>query len=296
MVPYGPPIDLEEFWVESALEAEDHPLELWRSPFPDREEGDHFVYTYSFRGIRQNRIHGWVAIPKESPRDNPAFLWVPPYGRESLLPNGYGTRKGFVSASLNFHGLEAFHQESYRPDRGYFADGLEEPRTWIFRSMFQDAILAIKALRTFSEVDADRIGSMGMSQGGGISLWLGAWCRYVKVVCSDMPFLGGMADTLGRPSYRYPQKELVDFAAELPMGHERVLYTLSYFDTVHQAAFSKVPTQISLGLRDPAVRPETARRVYESLVTEKRLVEYPGGHDWDPDMIDNNRDWLMRFL
>ena len=51
-------------------------------------------------------------------RRAPGFVWIPPYGRESLLPNAYGTREGFVSLSFNFFGHEAFHQEKYVTARG----------------------------------------------------------------------------------------------------------------------------------------------------------------------------------
>jgi hypothetical protein len=26
------------------------------------------------------------------------------------------------------------------------------------------------------------------------------------------------------------------------------------------------------------------------------MVEYDWGHDWHPDMIENNREWLERWL
>lgn len=170
-----------------------------------------------------------------------------------------------ASLSFNFHGHDAFHQEEYKVSRGYFAEGAEEPRTWVFRRMIQNAYLAAKVLQAQPEVDEDRIAAAGMSQGGGMSIWLGALCPIVKVVCADMPFLSAIRHTLSKPVHRYPLKELLDFAEGIPLGKERILHTLSYYDTVNMATFCRVPTQVSMGLKDPSVRPECVQATFDAL-------------------------------
>jgi cephalosporin-C deacetylase len=240
-------------------------------------------------------VNAWIAYP-QGERGLPAFLWPPPYGRESLMPNDFGTRKGFVSMSPNFFGEDAFHQEKYVPERGYFAEGAEWPTTWVFRRIIQDAIVAIRVLQAQVEVDESRIGAMGMSQGGGIAIWLGAFCPIVKAVCADMPFLGAIQHTLSMPVHRYPLRELTDFMDTIPVGRERVLNTLSYFDTMNVATRCVKPTHVSLGLKDPACRPDTVRAIFEALPGSKMLRSYDWGHDWLPDMIGNNRRWLLENL
>jgi cephalosporin-C deacetylase-like acetyl esterase len=54
------------------------------------------------------------------------------------------------------------------------------------------------------EVDEERIGAAGMSQGAGMAIWLGTWCSIVKAICADMPFLGATWVSLVRGAYRYP--------------------------------------------------------------------------------------------
>jgi len=289
------PEDLEWFWQEAISEANTVRLDYRRSLTNDYELEGFVVETLEFTGMGGHRLHGWIAYP-EGARRLPGFVWVPPYGRESKLPDAYGTREGFVSLSFNFHGEGPFHQEKYVTERGYFALGSADPETWVFRTMLQNAHIATRVLQAQTEADEDRIGAMGMSQGGGISIWLGAWCPIIKAVCADMPFLGNIANTLTNTVYRYPLKELSDFMAELPVGEARVLNTLSYFDTVHQAAFCKVPTQVSLGLKDPACRPDTVRAIFNALPGPKMLRSYEGGHDWDPEMVENNRKWLLDNL
>lgn len=303
MNPFQPdlPEDFESFWQETVAEAKAAPLDFRReagvrghdSVSHPQDSGETSLIT--FRGIEGSPRFGWIHAPKGA-RRLPSFLWIPPYGRESLLPNEFGTRDGFASMSFNFFGHEAMHQEKYVPARGYFAEGVTEPETWVFRRMFQDAYLAARVMQAQPEVDEDRIGSMGMSQGGGISIWLGAWCPIVKAVSADMPFLGAMRSALNRNAHRYPLKELIDFAETIPVGMERVLNTISYFDTMNQATFCRVSTQVSLGEKDPAARPENVEAIFDALSCEKRLIRYDWGHDWHPEMVENNRRWMIDHL
>jgi cephalosporin-C deacetylase len=291
--PYVPE-DFDEFWGEAVAEANAAPLDFHRSLTNDFDLPGFIVETVEFRGMKE-KLHGWLAYPPQA-RRAPGFVWVPPYGRESLLPNEYGTREGFVSFSFNFFGHGAFHQEKYVTSRGYFAEGAESPETWVFRRMLQDAILATRVLQAQLEADENRIGAMGMSQGAGISIWLGAWCKIVRAVCADMPFLGAIRQTLLSSVYRYPLKEVTDYMETIPLGKERVLNTISYFDTINQATRCEKPTLVSRGLKDPACRPETVQAVFDALPGTKMLRTYDWGHDWHPDMIENNRQWLLENM
>lgn len=290
-----PPEDFNEFWAEAMTEAHQVGLDYHRSLTNDFDLPGFTVETIEFATVNGRRLHGWLAFPPGA-RRLPSFVWLPPYGRESRLPDAYGTRPGFASLSFNFHGHAAFHQEKYVQARGYFADGVESPETWIFRQMIQDSYVATRVLQAQVEVDEDRMGVMGMSQGGGLAIALGAWCPIIKVVCADMPFLGGIRNTLLNQVYRYPLKELADAMTTIPLGEVRIMNTLAYFDTINQATQCTVPTLVSLGLRDPACRPETVQAIYDALPGSKKLEVYDWGHDWHPSMIGNNQQWLREHL
>ncbi len=294
LLPY-PPEDMVEFWKEAQSDAQAIPLYFKRQTVSVNSAHGHKVEILEFTGASGRKINGWIAYPNGA-RRLPSFLWIPPYGRESLLPNQYGTRVDMCSMSLNFHGESAFHEEKYQVDRGYFSQGAESPETWIFRRMLIDVLVALRVLQAQPEADESRIGAMGMSQGGGLAIWAAAWSNIVRAVCADMPFLGGMRHALAVSAYRYPLKEVIDFMDSIPVGRERVMHTISYYDTLNQATQCKVPIQISLGLKDPACKPETVRAIYNALPVEKRLFEYSGGHDWDTEMIENNREWLLDNL
>ncbi|MCL6624133.1 MAG: acetylxylan esterase [Fimbriimonadales bacterium] len=290
--PYVPE-DFDEFWEEAISEAKEVPLDFRRGRENVSSLQGFWVEEITFLGMGERWLRGWMAYPLVREGRLSAFLWVPPYGRSSSLPDVFTTREGFASMSFNLIGEGAFHQEEYEISRGYYALGAEDPRRWIYRRIYQDCWLAVRVLRVQIEVDEDRLGAMGLSQGGGIALALGALSPYLKVVCGDLPFLSAMRYILSQGVHRYPLKELLDYAMELPLGMERIKNTLSYYDTLNFATRVKVPAQVSLGLRDPACPPETVRAVYEALRVPKRLMEYEGGHDWDLRMVSYNREWMM---
>ncbi|MBL8088635.1 MAG: acetylxylan esterase [Chthonomonas sp.] len=289
------PEDFDEFWAEVAHEAQSVRLDYHRSLRKDFPLDGFVVERLEFTSVGNRRISGWFAYP-EGARRLPGFVWIPPYGRESLLPNSYGTREGFTSLSFNLHGEDAFHQEKYVPARGYFAEGAGSPQTFVFKTLVQHVMVGARVLQAQIETDEDKVAAMGMSQGAGLAIWAGAHSPVIKAVAADMPFLGSMTTALGRNAYRYPLKELVDFMEREPLGPEKVRHTLSYFDTVHQASRCKVPTLVSAGLKDPSVRPETVEAIVAALPGEHRHVIYDWGHDWHPEMIGNNRDWLLAHL
>ena len=294
-LPYEKPEDFQQFWDEATAEAMECPLKVSNFRVLPHQASTHEIETFSFAGISGKARHGWLAYP-EGARNLPGFLWVPPYGRESKLPDEYGTRTGMVSMSFNFHGEDAFHQEIYRKERGYFADGAEDRHSWIFRSMFQDAIIALRILHAQVQVNSDQIGVAGMSQGGGMSIWLGAWMPLVKSVCAEMPFMCGMGDTVKNYAYRYPVKEIADFMDEIPIGEARVMNTISYYDTIYQAEYCKVPTHITVGTKDPSCRLPNVQAMYDNLTCKKHLEIMEWGHDWHPSMILNTKRWFFQTL
>jgi cephalosporin-C deacetylase len=290
------PEDFDAFWQEAFDRANVSPLDYARQKQSQVSLETHDIELISFRSIEGSRVNGWLALPKKRLGKARCFVWVPPYGRESNLPNNYTTREGFVSLSFNFFGHDAFHQETYQTHRGYFADGILDPNTCVFKRMAQDVFIAVRVLRSQLEADEDRLAVCGMSQGAGMAIWAGAHSPHVKLVCADMPFLCGMQETFSKPIYRYPLKEVTDFAETVPLGMERVLYTLAYFDTVNQSTRVKVPTLVSYGLKDPACKPANVKAAYDAIPSKKTLVEYQGGHDWDPGMVNINFDFMMENL
>jgi cephalosporin-C deacetylase len=307
------PDGFEEFWSGTVGEAMSAPLDFDRRAQGEVSRSGFAIDLVSFRGVSGSRLNGWFALPsgdlhpptpsssgaRTSPQEEgefPGFLWLPPYGRWSMQPNEYGTREGFCSLSLNYFGESAFHSEAYTPERGYLAEGIESPATWVFRRVFQDSVLAGRVLAALPEVDAGRIGAMGMSQGGGVAIWMGAFCPFVQCVVGDMPFGAARPVVFSRDVHRYPLREAVDWWGSDASRRAAAMRTMSYFDTVNMASLCRVPTLVTYGTKDPAVREFEVRSVYEALAGEKEIAGIEWGHDWHPSMVERNAAWLRRWL
>jgi cephalosporin-C deacetylase len=161
--------------------------------------------------------------------------------------------------------------------------------------MFLDSYLMARLLNELHPSEKG-LGAMGMSQGGGLAIWLGAYCSLIRAVVADMPFLAGMEWVLSQKMPRYPLKELADFIESAPENREALVRTLSYFDTLTQAGECYTPTLVTQGKRDPAVRPDQVKAIFEALPGTKELVEIDWGHDWHPSMVERNQEWLERYL
>lgn len=284
------------FWEETTAQAMAAPLDWQLVPqFEIKREG-FGIRRIKFRGIEGGTLWGWVAEPVGVDR-GPGFLWIPPYSRWSMLPNEYGTREGCTSLSLNFFGEDSFHQEVYTPSRGYFAHGAESPETWVYRRMYQDAVIAFRILGLLDSVNRNRMAACGMSQGAGMAIWMGAFCPGVECVCADMPFLGAIHWVLHEGKvHRYPLKELIDWRGEMDNRAHELDRTLGFFDTAIVAGHCRVPVQLTLGLKDPAVKPVQVEAVFARLAGEKALDRLDWGHDWHESMVERNHAWMDRWL
>lgn len=289
------PEGFDEFWYGLVGEAMSAPLDLSRTWVDEGVSDSHVVQLLAFRGAGGSTRQGWIAFPHGA-RRLAGFLCIPPYGRWSMQPNEHGTRAGHVSMSFNFFGEGPFHHEPYSVERGYFAEGAESPDTWVFGRMFQDCVIALRLLQAQVEVDEHRLGATGLSQGGGMALWLGAFCPLVRSVVADMPFIAGVPWVLQRNVHRYPIKELIDFMDSLPLGREQVMNTLSFFDTLNVATRVEVPTRLTYGTRDPSVHAPQVLAIHKVVSAPKEIEELDSGHDWHPRMVEGTLSWFRRTL
>ena len=118
----------------------------------------------------------------------------------------------------------------------------------------------------------------------------------MKCVVADLPFGAARPKVFEQRILRYPLKEIVDYIDGDDRKREEVMNTMSYFDTVNLATRCEVPTLLTLGERDPAVRPFEVESIFEVLPGQKRMERLDWGHDWHPSMVNRNRDWMLSHV
>lgn len=296
----SPPEDFLQFWERTAWSHIDEPLTIERTHRDSDDTDTYTVDRLSFSGADGQRIHGWFGVPKESPGYSiGGLLWLPVYGFNALEIGHHSTLPGFATFSINLLGFPVDFSEQYDSRTaigGYMAKGLETRETYIFRKFVITALRALDVLAQQPEVDPEKLVAAGMSQGGGLSLWLTTLTNRLKAVCADMPFFADHHEYRARQMARYPYREIFDFLQTHPGMEEEVNETLRYFDTLNFAPHARCPAQLSYGTKDPAVRPGGVKSVLAALPEPKNLIVYENGHEWVPTMPQNNLAWVRQFL
>ncbi len=84
-----------------------------------------------------------------------------------------------------------------------------------------------------------------------------------------------------------------------PQRTDRLMRTLSYFDTMNFAGLVTCPTMIGVGLSDDIVPPETVCAIANHLTAPHEVLEYPVSHSdsRDEHLWENfERRWLKIAL
>ncbi len=289
-----PPADLEPFWRAVAAEADTLPLQLERVHFAEDDLPTHRVERLRWLGCDGRGREGWFAIPHTAPLPAPAVLYLPGYGVSTVPINENTAFERCLTFSINLHGYAVVPNVPYSPELGYFTQGIESPQTYVYRRIMLECLLAMRVLAAQPEVDSARLTVAGLSQGGGLAVMMGAWCKLVKRVVAELPALTYWEYLLQRAVWRYPMKEFQDYMERYGVPLESLLQTLQYYDTVNHAPFVVAPVQLSLALKDPGIRAPVVFSLYEALRVTKRLLIYEElGHDWSPAMRPRLEEWVL---
>ena len=100
-----------------------------------------------------------------------------------------------------------------------------------YRGFYIDAARTIDFLLSRDEVDGERIGVTGSSQGGGLAISTAALRPEVRAAAAGCPYLCGYMDSI-ELTHTYPYQEISDYLRLYPERREAVCDTLAYFDGI----------------------------------------------------------------
>jgi cephalosporin-C deacetylase-like acetyl esterase len=158
-----------------------------------------------------------------------------------------------------------------------------------------DALAAVGWARRLDQVQADRVGTFGTSQGGGGALLVGSLlgddCR---AVCADVPFLTGFPVALEQLSDPGVYGMIWSHWHETE-GERRgqVRRAVCMIDTCAHAHRLKMPVLLTLGQRDNACPPATIRTLFDRLPATRSLTEIADqGHAHTVEFLALARAWM----
>src|SRR5512139_1739071 len=193
------PPDFDSFWDRSLEEMRyiDPKVELSAAEFqaPNTE-----CFHLFFTGVGGARVHAKLLRPAEASIPHPAVLIFHGYTGDS---GDWFDKLGYVAAGFTVAALDCRGQAGLSEDRGgvtgntlhgHIIRGLEDalngsPEKMLFRQVFLDTAQLARIVMELPDVDTNRIGAMGASQGGALTVACAALEPSIKRAVPIYPFL-----------------------------------------------------------------------------------------------------------
>ncbi|OJU12284.1 MAG: acetylesterase [Clostridiales bacterium 43-6] len=295
------PKDFEEYWDEAIAEmrAVDPCVKLvsaeFATPFAD-------CFHLYFTGVGGSRIHAKYVRPKQGEQPHPAVLQFHGYTANS---GDWIPMLSYAAAGMSYFAMDCRGQGGLSEElggakgptvNGHVIRGIkDEKEKLLYRSMYLDTALLAQIAASFPEVDENRIGAIGGSQGGALAIACAALSN-IKRIAPIYPFLCDIRyayETSGNTSYN----EIVEyFRRHDPEGDttDEVFEKLSYIDLVHLAPRVKAEVFMQTALKDNICLPETQFAAYNAMPGKKQARFYPEYyHEWIQSADDKVYQFMM---
>jgi cephalosporin-C deacetylase len=298
------PADFDAYWEAALreLDATDPKPELvpTKAITPRHSE----AFDLWFTGVGGARIYAKYVRPRQSSGKNPAVLQFHGYTGSSgdFVSRLAWSGEGFCVAALDCRGQGGRSEDNTQAlgttYRGHIIRGLDDPdpRKLAYRQMFLDTAQLARVVMSFSEVDAARVGAMGGSQGGGLTLACAALEPRIKRAAPIFPFLCDYQRVWEMDLAKDAYEELRTFFRQFDPRHEREteLFTkLGYIDCQHLAPRIKAEVLMYIGLMDTICPPSSQFAAFNKITAKKHKVIYP---DYGHEALPGESDQTFNFL
>jgi cephalosporin-C deacetylase len=297
------PIDYDEFWNNSLNEmhAVDPQIELIPAQFQHPAADCFHLY---FTGIGGARIHAKLLKPKVTTAPTPAVLMFHGYSMNAgeWLDKVSYTAAGFTVAALDCRGQGGLSEDMGGTTgwtlNGHFVRGLADaPEKMTMRQIFLDTAQLASIVMAMPDVDETRVGAMGGSQGGGLTLACTALEPRIKRAAPTFPFLSDYQRVWEMDLDKGAYDEMQTYFRRFDPRHEReeeIFTKLGYVDVQHLCPRIQAEVLMSIGLRDQICPPSTQFAAYNKITSPKSLDVYPEfAHEHLPDSNDRIFEFMM---
>ena len=301
------PADFDAYWDESLreLDAVDPQIELRPNDTLPLRNAE--CFDLWFTGVGGARIHAKYVRPRGLTAPAPAVLCFHGYTANA----GDWTDKlayvseGFCIAALDCRGQGGASEDNLRikgnTHNGHIIRGLDDPnpKNLLFRHIYLDTAQLARIVMSFPEVDAERIGAMGGSQGGALTIACAALEPRVKLAAPVFPFLCDYRRVWEMDLAKDAYHELRAWFRSFDPTHARedeIFTRLGYIDLQFLAPRIKAETMMAVGLMDTICPPSSQFAAYNKITAPKDVVIYPDfGHENLPGHTDRTFRFMMQL-
>ena len=301
------PADFDSFWDNSLAEMRsiDPKVELVAAEFqaPNVE-----CFHLFFTGAGDARVHAKLLRPVNAPSPHPALLLFHGYTGDS---GDWYDKLGYVAAGFTVAALDCRGQAGLSEDNGcvigntlhgHIIRGLDDalrgsPEKMLFQQIFLDTAQLARIIMEMPDVDANRVGIMGGSQGGALTIACAALEPRIKLAAPLYPFLSDYIRVWEMDQAKDAYKELQEYFRHADPMHQReemIFEKLGYIDIQFLAPRIKAEVLWGISLMDTICPPSTQFAVYNKITSPKKMVIYPDfGHEPLPGFFDQAFQFLM---
>src|SRR5512133_2189128 len=238
----------EEYWGRALAEmnAQDSQVDLIPAEFqaPNAE-----CFHLYFTGVGGARVHAKLLRPKNASAPHPAVVMFHGYTGDSgdwAGKLGY-VGQGFTVAALDCRGQGGLSEDTGgvkgNTQHGHIIRGLEDalkgyPEKLLFRQIFLDTAQMAKIVMEMPDVDPNRVGATGGSQGGALTVACAALEPRIKRAAPVFPFLSDYKRVWEMDQAKDAYAELTEYFRHFDPQHvreESVFEKLGYIDIQHLA-------------------------------------------------------------
>ncbi|WP_410767950.1 acetylxylan esterase [Fontibacillus sp. BL9] len=301
------PDDFDAYWERALkeLDAQSLDYELVEADFQTPLAACYHLY---FTGVGGSRVHAKFAKPRQPQVEK---------GPGLALFHGYHTGSGDWSdkASYAAHGITVIAmdcrgQGGLSEDnsitkgttlKGHIIRGIDEedPDKLYYRNVFLDLAQTVRILMSMEQVDPDRIGVHGCSQGGALTIACAALEPRVSLAISVYPFLTDYKKAWEMDIMSSAYEEIAYYFRFMDPLHKRqdeVFNKLGYIDIQNLADRISARVVFVTGLADPVCPPYTQFATYNKIRSEKELVVYHEyGHEYLPYLGDRVLQEMLKL-
>ncbi len=304
LVVYDPPMtkepDFDAFWQATLAESVATPLNAQVTQIDYPAIGAK-VYEVFYDGWRGARISGWYLLPD---RPGPFPTLVQYHGYSGSKGEVYSylmwALQGYAVLAVDVRGQSGNSNDpgQYTGGHvsGWMTQGILDPQEYYYRGVYMDCVRAIDFVCSRPEVDAQRIGIMGVSQGGGLTLAVAALDQRPILAMPEVPYLCHYRRAL-EIAMRMPYLEIANYMRRWPKREPQVWRTLSYFDNLNLADRITCPVLMTVGLQDDICPPSTVYAVYNKIKAPKQIEVYPyHNHECVEAHWETKLTWAHHYL
>lgn len=296
------PADFDAYWDSALAEmrAVEPKVELRPSAFQV-----HFADCFDlfFTGVRNARIHAKYLRPKKTHKPHPAVVIFHGYSGSA---GDWNDKLALVAAGFSVAALDCRGQGGLSEDtggvtgttlRGHIIRGLDDdPKNLLFRHIFLDTAQLASLVIGFEEVDPARVGALGGSQGGGLTLACAALEPRIKRLAPTFPFLCDYRRVWDMDLAKGAYEELCTFFRQFDPNHQRetdIFTRLGYIDVQYLAPRIRGEVLMGTGLMDTICPASTQFAAYNKIRSSKNMVIYP---DFTHENLPGFSDRVYQFM